>query len=173
MNGISAPASAGPIDGRERGAALDRAVGLRHSRLVLADELGENHSLGREVRRHEAAEERDERQQELEAERVGRVQERDRDEDRRAREVGEQHGVPSPSRCTTEPLGMPRIAIGRSSAARTRHIFPGEPVVTSTNHGSARYVIRVPSTEMVSAVTSAATAVFFTPVAAGRPWRAI
>ena len=61
---------------------------------------------------------------------------------------------------------MPRIAIGRISAARTRLIFPGEPVVTSTNHGNARYVMRVPSTEMVSAATSAVTAVFFTPVAA-------
>ena len=50
---------------------------------------------------------------------------------------------------------MPRIAIGRISAARTRLIFPGEPVVTRTNHGSARYVIRVPRTEMVSAATSA------------------
>ena len=74
--------------------------------------------------------------------------------------------VREPSRCTTEPLGMPRIAIGRISAARTRLIFPGDPVVTSTNHGSARYVMRVPRTEMVSAATSAVTAVFLTPVAA-------
>ena len=74
--------------------------------------------------------------------------------------------VREPSRWTTAPLGMPRIAIGRISAARTRLIFPGEPVVTRTNHGSARYVMRVPRTEMVSAATSADTAVFFTPVAA-------
>ena len=44
----------------------------------------------------------------------------------------------APSRCTSIPLGMPRIAIGAISAARTSVIFPGEPVVTSTNHGSAR-----------------------------------
>ena len=73
--------------------------------------------------------------------------------------------VRAPSRCTSVPLGMPRIAIGRISAARTRLIFPGEPVVTSTNHGRARYVIRVPSTETVSAATSAETALRFTPAA--------
>ena len=65
-----------------------------------------------------------------------------------------------PRRWTTAPLGMPRIAIGRISAARTSDIFPGEPVVTSTNHGSARYVILVPRTETISALTSAPTAVF-------------
>ena len=46
--------------------------------------------------------------------------------------------VRAPSRSTTIPLGMPKIAIGRISAARTIVIFAGEPVVTSTNHGSAR-----------------------------------
>src|SRR4029453_18174204 len=74
--------------------------------------------------------------------------------------------VREPRRCTTTPLGTPRTAIGRISAARTRLILPGEPVVTRTNHGSARYVIRVPSTEIVSAATSAETAVFLTSVAA-------
>jgi hypothetical protein len=68
----------------------------------------------------------------------------------------------APSRCTSMPLGMPRIAIGAISAARTSVIFPGEPVVTSTNHGSARYVIRVPRTDTISALMSAPTAVFFT-----------
>ena len=71
----------------------------------------------------------------------------------------------APIRWTSMPLGIPRIAIGAISAARTRLIFPGEPVVTSTNQGSARYVIRVPRTETTSAATSADTA-FFTPVAA-------
>ena len=51
-------------------------------------------------------------------------------------------------RWTSMPLGIPRIAIGAISAARTRLIFPGEPVVTSTNQGSARNVIRVPRTEI-------------------------
>ena len=53
------------------------------------------------------------------------------------------------------PLGMPKIAIGRISAARTIVIFAAEPVVTSTNHGSARYVIREPRIDMTSAATSA------------------
>jgi hypothetical protein len=70
--------------------------------------------------------------------------------------------VREPSRWTSAPLGTPRIAIGRISAARTRLILLGDPVVTRTNHGSARYVIRVPRTEIVSAATSAETAVFFT-----------
>ena len=59
---------------------------------------------------------------------------------------------------------MPRTTIGAISAARTSVIFPGDPVVTRTNHGSARYVMRVPKTEMTSAMTSAETAVFFTEV---------
>ncbi len=74
--------------------------------------------------------------------------------------------VREPSRWTTTPLGMPSTAIGRISAARTSVILLGEPVVTRTNHGKARYVMRVPSTEIVSAATSADTAVFFTSVAA-------
>ena len=75
--------------------------------------------------------------------------------------------VLEPSRCTSEPLGTPRIAIGRSSAARTRLILLGEPVVTRTNHGRARYVMRVPSTEIVSARTSALTARRFTGISLG------
>jgi hypothetical protein len=46
--------------------------------------------------------------------------------------------VRAPSLSTTVPLGIPKSAIGRISAARTSVIFVGEPVVTSTNHGSAR-----------------------------------
>ena len=57
-----------------------------------------------------------------------------------------------PSFWTRVPLGMPRIAIGRIWTARTTLIFAAEPVVTSTNHGSARYpVIRQPSVEISSA----------------------
>ena len=72
--------------------------------------------------------------------------------------------VLEPSRCTSAPLGTPRIAIGRISAARTRLILLADPVVTSTNHGSARYVMRVPSTEIVSARTSALIALFLTDI---------
>ena len=46
--------------------------------------------------------------------------------------------VREPKRCTSDPLGTPRIAIGRICTARTTLIFAAEPVVTSTNHGSAR-----------------------------------
>ena len=46
--------------------------------------------------------------------------------------------VRAPSRSTTIPLGIPKIAIGRISTARTIDIFAADPVVTSTNHGSAR-----------------------------------
>ena len=67
-----------------------------------------------------------------------------------------------PNRSTTAPLGIPRSAIGAICTARTTLIFPGEPVVTRTNHGSARYVIRDPSVEMTSATTRAPTAVLFT-----------
>ncbi len=70
----------------------------------------------------------------------------------------------APMRSTRIPLGMPSTTIGAISAARTSVIFPGDPVVTRTNHGSARYVMRVPKTEMTSARTSAETAVFFTEV---------
>ena len=63
--------------------------------------------------------------------------------------------VRAPSRSTAIPLGMPRIALGAISAARTSAIFEGEPVVTSTNHGSARYVIREPRIETTSAATRA------------------
>jgi hypothetical protein len=43
-----------------------------------------------------------------------------------------------PSLCTTEPAGIPSSAIGTSCAAKTSVIRVGDPVVTSTNHGSAR-----------------------------------
>ena len=50
----------------------------------------------------------------------------------------------APKRAITAPDGIPRIAIGTSSAARTMPILVGEPVVESTNHGSARNVICEP-----------------------------
>ena len=61
----------------------------------------------------------------------------------------------APSRETTMPLGMPRMAIGSSSAASTIPIRVVDPVVVSTNHGSARNVICEPSDEMISALSSA------------------
>ena len=54
----------------------------------------------------------------------------------------------APQRAMTAPDGMPRIAIGASSAASTMPIRVGEPVVARTNHGSARNVICEPSDEM-------------------------
>ena len=49
--------------------------------------------------------------------------------------------VRAPSRPISEPLGMPSSAIGAISTASTRLMCAGEPVVTSTNHGSATNVI--------------------------------
>jgi hypothetical protein len=52
---------------------------------------------------------------------------------------------------------MPKSAIGTSSAARTTLIRVAEPVVSSTNHGSARKVIVVPVVETSSATRRAAS----------------
>ena len=71
--------------------------------------------------------------------------------------------VRAPSRATTEPLGIPSSAIGRISAARTTLIFVGEPVVTSTNHGSATKVIALPVLETASAVSRAGRVRFRIP----------
>src|SRR5215211_5548401 len=49
------------------------------------------------------------------------------------------------------PLGTPSSATGASSKARTIPIFAGECVVTSTNHGSATFVIAEPTRETSSA----------------------
>ena len=53
------------------------------------------------------------------------------------------------------PLGMPRIAIGASSAAITRPIRAVDPVVWSTNQGNASHVICAPVVEITSAASSA------------------
>jgi hypothetical protein len=55
----------------------------------------------------------------------------------------------------TLPLGIPKIAIGRISAARTKLIFDTDPVVTSTNQGNATKVICVPVIEINSEANSA------------------
>ena len=60
----------------------------------------------------------------------------------------------APIRAMSEPAGMPTIAIGSISAARTQPIFAVEPVVTRTNHGSATNVIEEPVSETSSAVRS-------------------
>src|SRR5581483_9769323 len=52
------------------------------------------------------------------------------------------------------PAGMPKIAIGSISAARTQPIFAVDPVVARTNHGSATKVIDDPVSETSSAATS-------------------
>ena len=62
----------------------------------------------------------------------------------------------APSLATTAPLGIPSSATGAISTARTIPIFAADPVVTSTNHGRARKVIREPSDETISATISAA-----------------
>ena len=76
----------------------------------------------------------------------------------------------APSRATTEPLGMPSSAIGRISAASTMLICVGEPVVTSTNHGSATNVIALPVLETASAVSSAGRVRFLMATNIVRPY---
>jgi len=63
--------------------------------------------------------------------------------------------VRAPSRPTSEPLGMPKSAIGTTSAARTTLMRVGDPLVTSTNHGRATNVMAVPVLETTSAARSA------------------
>jgi hypothetical protein len=58
-----------------------------------------------------------------------------------------------PSFAITVPAGMPKIATGSISAARTQPIFAVEPVVARTNHGSATNVIDEPVNETSSAET--------------------
>ena len=60
----------------------------------------------------------------------------------------------APIRAMSVPAGIPKIAIGSSSAAMTQPIFAVEPVVTSTNHGSATNVIPEPVSETSSAAIS-------------------
>ena len=133
------PARAGPASAGEGGAALDDAVRLRDRRLVLADELRQDHPLRCEVRRHEAAEQEDEREQEREVEQAGRVQDAAaRRAAARARRRRRASSCAHPAARRRIPLGIPKIAIGRISTARTIDIFAADPVVTSTNHGSAR-----------------------------------
>ena len=63
----------------------------------------------------------------------------------------------APIRETTVPRGTPSSATGASSNARTIPIFAGECVVTSTNHGSATFVIAEPTRETSSATRSASS----------------
>src|SRR4051812_6890217 len=60
----------------------------------------------------------------------------------------------APSFAITVPAGMPKIAIGSISAARTQPIFGVESVVARTNHGSATKVIDVPVKDTSSAESS-------------------
>ena len=58
----------------------------------------------------------------------------------------------APSRAIRVPAGIPSSPIGAISAASTQPIFAYEPVVTSTNQGSATNVIEEPVRETSSAV---------------------
>ena len=62
----------------------------------------------------------------------------------------------APSRATSVPAGIPKTPTGISSAARTQPILAVDPVVTSTNQGSATNVIADPVRETSSATTRAA-----------------
>src|SRR5579872_524472 len=63
-----------------------------------------------------------------------------------------------PSFVTSDPAGIPKSPIGTISAASTAPIRAAEPVVTSTNQGSARNVICVPVVEISCAARRARTA---------------
>ena len=59
-----------------------------------------------------------------------------------------------PSQVATRPPSSPSTVSPTNSAASTAPIRAGDPVVTSTNQGSATAVISVPVVEMTSASTS-------------------
>jgi hypothetical protein len=63
----------------------------------------------------------------------------------------------APMRASRLPPGSPKIATPATAAAITKPIRAGEPVVTSTNHGSASQVICEPVVEIVSATSSASS----------------
>ena len=63
----------------------------------------------------------------------------------------------APSRPSTRPPGSPRSASPITSAAATNVVFVAEPVVTSTNQGSASQVIWAPVVETTSAMSRATT----------------
>ena len=118
--------------------ALDEAVRLGELLFALTDDGGQDQPLAGEVRAPEGAEQDRDHEDHGERQPADGVQERDERHDRRPCRVRDQHRGPRPETCTTEPAGMPSSAIGASSAAKTRPIFVGEPVVTRTNQGSAR-----------------------------------
>ena len=62
-----------------------------------------------------------------------------------------------PTRPAIAPPQKPSTATGRTSAMITQVMRCGEPVVRSTNHGSASHVICVPVEEITSATSSAAS----------------
>jgi hypothetical protein len=66
----------------------------------------------------------------------------------------------APSRWRSVPEGSPVTAMPISSAAITSVIREGDPVVVSTNHGSASQVIIPPVVEMTSATSSARSGPF-------------
>ena len=61
-----------------------------------------------------------------------------------------------PTRPAIAPPQKPSTAIGTISAIRIHVIRCGDPVVRSTNQGSATHVICVPIDEMTSAASSVA-----------------
>ena len=61
-----------------------------------------------------------------------------------------------PTRAAIAPPQKPSTAIGTISAIRIHVIRCGDPVVRSTNQGSATHVICVPIDEMTSAASSVA-----------------
>ena len=106
----------------------------------------------------EAAERRDEHEQQREREQPRGVQHGQR-QPSAARARRRRRASSGARRSATRPFrsGTPSSATGASWNARTRPIFVGEPVVTSTNHGSATKVICEPTRETASATSSASS----------------
>ena len=85
------------------------------------------------------------------------MQHRDRREQRRARDVAHEHRASGPEARGDRSAQKPSTPTGTTSAMITQVICCGDPVVRSTNQGSASQVICVPSDEITSAASNAAT----------------
>ena len=116
-----------PEQHRRADRALEERVRLADDLLVLAEELGHDHPLRREVRRAERTEQERERDERRERQVAGPVQHRHEQHQRRANGVREQHRPARPSRVGSVPEGSPVTATPISSAAMTPAIRAGEP----------------------------------------------
>jgi hypothetical protein len=123
--------------------------------VTVGDGRREQQPLRRLVRREGRPDGQPHRDQDREGQQPGPVQHRDEQDDRDAQPVGQQQRRAWPEPVASRPLGMPNTATPANSAPTTMPVRPGEPVATSTNHGSATAAISLPSVETRSATNSA------------------